>query len=721
MSRKLKDFRVLTKIILGNTILFIFILTYMLWNYSYITKRIETDLVESNQIHLKNVSIGFINNLQRIQTTMYSYTNERIITSLAFTKNDLGDNIHDFLSLQNMFVQLRTNLNFVNEVYAYFPNLDTVITSRGSINTEVLKKRYINEKVLDFENNNDKYFILKDTIIYTYKPTRLNNACLLVEIDKTSISAFLKSEKSYLDNILLILDSNNQIVASSDEISQDKINQVSTNTNNNKLNVIAFKDKMFVPFMSTLKYQNFSFMLLFSQNSLLERLDNINKNFVYYLIAFMILNLLLVLVYLKLFDPMTKIIKSIQGKAVSQTKNEFEIISSAIDDFTYRNNIMELSLENQRYFEENHILLKIISDEIYDTSSEIINRINDEFGKFVLITLIFENFSGEKDIAAIQSFENTISTHIHFRKLTINQNINTYIVRTPHVVQKIEQIVVDACKCVSDEIETYILGGQSREYSNILDLRKAFLQANNTMLNQVFNLDAMVHYSINIDLMNNKRNIAISTAYYDKLLQYVNSGNSDMVIEYFNSILEKLAKDAYYSIIKDFYDYLFNCIYIIIEQKSINPTEIFGDSQTNITNTYNIYNIHNILKDYYIKLSNYHAAKDFTLYEKINKYINENYMKEITLSDVADIFNITPEYLSTYFKKHCGLNFTTYINNIRMDMAKKVLVENPDLSINEVAEIIGINNINRFIRLFKDSFGTTPGKYRKDQKDDLEQ
>ncbi|MNG34810.1 Arabinose operon regulatory protein [compost metagenome] len=72
---------------------------------------------------------------------------------------------------------------------------------------------------------------------------------------------------------------------------------------------------------------------------------------------------------------------------------------------------------------------------------------------------------------------------------------------------------------------------------------------------------------------------------------------------------------------------------------------------------------------------------------------------------------MTPQYLSTFFKKHQGQNLLDYITTKRIQQAK-LLMQNKELTIVQIAQKVGYNNDVVFIRAFKKVEGVTPGKYR---------
>ncbi|MFD0693436.1 helix-turn-helix domain-containing protein [Paenibacillus sp. GCM10027628] len=81
------------------------------------------------------------------------------------------------------------------------------------------------------------------------------------------------------------------------------------------------------------------------------------------------------------------------------------------------------------------------------------------------------------------------------------------------------------------------------------------------------------------------------------------------------------------------------------------------------------------------------------------------------VAQIAERIQMTPQYLSTFFKKHHGQNLLDYITHKRIQQAKH-LMKNKDLTIVQIAQKTGYNNDVVFIRAFKKLEGVTPGKYR---------
>ena len=103
--------------------------------------------------------------------------------------------------------------------------------------------------------------------------------------------------------------------------------------------------------------------------------------------------------------------------------------------------------------------------------------------------------------------------------------------------------------------------------------------------------------------------------------------------------------------------------------------------------------------------------RNFERMEELLQYVRSNYRHEITLSQAAGILNVSPEYFCRLFKKHTGQTFLEYLNAVRLLHFHRELLST-DYSITELMERCGITNYKVFIRSFKETYGTTPGKLR---------
>lgn len=98
--------------------------------------------------------------------------------------------------------------------------------------------------------------------------------------------------------------------------------------------------------------------------------------------------------------------------------------------------------------------------------------------------------------------------------------------------------------------------------------------------------------------------------------------------------------------------------------------------------------------------------------ESICQYIFEHFTENITLSDVCAQNGYSVPYVSRKFKEENGMTFSRYLQQMRINEARRLLSESNDKII-DIAESVGYSDIKFFNSLFKKYTGKTPREYRK--------
>ena len=93
-------------------------------------------------------------------------------------------------------------------------------------------------------------------------------------------------------------------------------------------------------------------------------------------------------------------------------------------------------------------------------------------------------------------------------------------------------------------------------------------------------------------------------------------------------------------------------------------------------------------------------------------YIRENYTKDLNMAVVSNQVSMNYSLFSSAFKSYTGTNFVSYVKELRMTQAKRLLSET-DLKVNEIALKVGYDNDKHFMKTFKAVVGVSPSEYRK--------
>lgn len=106
--------------------------------------------------------------------------------------------------------------------------------------------------------------------------------------------------------------------------------------------------------------------------------------------------------------------------------------------------------------------------------------------------------------------------------------------------------------------------------------------------------------------------------------------------------------------------------------------------------------------------------------EKAISYIEDHYMNDCDLKEVADYVHLSANYFSNMFKKETGESFVNYVMKIRIDRAK-VLISNTEMKVFEIAQRVGYDDPNYFTTVFRQLTGMSPKQYRKQVREQTEQ
>lgn len=99
------------------------------------------------------------------------------------------------------------------------------------------------------------------------------------------------------------------------------------------------------------------------------------------------------------------------------------------------------------------------------------------------------------------------------------------------------------------------------------------------------------------------------------------------------------------------------------------------------------------------------------LIRRLDEYIQENLSENITLSDMAEVANLSTSYLRSLFKQSKGISLYQYVVRCRIARAKQLLKQQ-QLTIAEIADRVGFADQSHFTRHFKRHVGVTPKVFR---------
>lgn len=105
----------------------------------------------------------------------------------------------------------------------------------------------------------------------------------------------------------------------------------------------------------------------------------------------------------------------------------------------------------------------------------------------------------------------------------------------------------------------------------------------------------------------------------------------------------------------------------------------------------------------------------YKLYSRLNPvlhYIDDHFSESLSIEDMAEIIGVTPQYLCQLFKKIINQRPIEYLNNVRINKSKDLLIKFPKMKVDEISKKSGYDSSSYFCSIFKRNEGMSPGRFR---------
>jgi two-component system response regulator YesN len=365
---------------------------------------------------------------------------------------------------------------------------------------------------------------------------------------------------------------------------------------------------------------------------------------------------------------------------------------SEIGDFNSRNLEVESKLQDKNFscivFYVKHLeeVQKRYLDSTNNIHNSVLNVLNGVFLKEIGVEFFAYDIN---TYVTITSFENTISG-----KKAIDE------------INSILDIIIDAVK---QFLNIEIVIGVSDLHKSYGEIKNAFDQAVKAMKYKFFKKDGDIIYYRDIVRKDDKEALLHIDIIIGKMKDslekhdYLSFKNN---LEQFVCFLEEHPCLTEGDVKKLFNAFLF----LVSEGKAcLDGMEMFINCKY-LRQLYNIWT--NIIREKLEESKSFGILSNCSLLTKnIISFIDSNYSHEITLNLLSKHFNVSPNYISRLFKEETGEALFSYIYEVRVEKAKKLLKE-IDLKIYEVSDKVGFKSPVHFNIVFNKYTGITPKQYR---------
>lgn len=118
-----------------------------------------------------------------------------------------------------------------------------------------------------------------------------------------------------------------------------------------------------------------------------------------------------------------------------------------------------------------------------------------------------------------------------------------------------------------------------------------------------------------------------------------------------------------------------------------------------------------VMNTFMDRIFNYRNAKHASVIHQSIQYLNAHYSEHVTLEQMAQLVFLSPAYFSRVFKQETGLSFNTYLNKVRIEHSKAILLKQ-SIRLTDAAMLVGFEDQSYFTKVFKKFTGVTPLHYR---------
>lgn len=224
------------------------------------------------------------------------------------------------------------------------------------------------------------------------------------------------------------------------------------------------------------------------------------------------------------------------------------------------------------------------------------------------------------------------------------------------------------------------------------------------------------------DLLENYSEVKYSKDRVESIVKCLIAGDSENVRRYVLQTFETMEiSNATQEDIINFFDMIINHYYFNADFLKKKISVVKRDLYETINNFIDYYSMSEDVTSVLLNIAEINKEKFIKkpkLIENIEEYLKLNYQKSITNAVLSKEFGFVPSYISRLFRQYNdGVSPGEYLGNYRIEKAKKIMKENPEILVKEIADMVGFNDAYYFSKIFKKKTGMWPTKYYGNKKE----
>ena len=275
------------------------------------------------------------------------------------------------------------------------------------------------------------------------------------------------------------------------------------------------------------------------------------------------------------------------------------------------------------------------------------------------------------------------------------------------------------CRIAHKSLDANISAGIGRVYGNAESIHTSFLEAKDAFHHRIFVGENQAICISDVDPTSNAEDY-ISEKQIRHIIRQVKIGTKESLEKEIRDFIEKIKKTEFgLNQLKIFYAEFIVELLRLMRGHNINisETSLKGVNTNEEMDGFASMDeladrLVFLAEDIRVKISSGRMDTTRKLAEDAKQYISDHYNESsLSVDDICAHLGVGTSYFSSVFKKETGVSFVTYLTNVRMNEAQRLL-DTTDEKSYIIAGLVGYEEPNYFSYVFKKHFGTSPSKYR---------
>lgn len=412
-------------------------------------------------------------------------------------------------------------------------------------------------------------------------------------------------------------------------------------------------------------------------------------------------------------------------------KDQFKMISDMYCSKTNENENLQKRIKEQLSVTKRNYLSKLLMGQIKDietikTNNEYFDvKFNKDNYAVILINIhpdigsIGQQIIDQEHIIN-SNIESAIKKYFELYGTTYlcsfeHNNIVSIVNANGLNIDILKQFAMNIQKVLMEQFKFQSTIGIGNIYNDIFSLENSYKEA---VLAVEYKLVKGRNNIIEFKNINHSENVHNLKYFYllkdkNKIYDYLQMGDLKNIENEFNELLETIKNSNFpISMIKCIYYEIINTAVEVASKFDIKMDELItlvrSETIDELRN-----NILGLYQDIYNELQKTYKYQNMDVIEQLLNYVYNNYWNSgISLEFLSQKFDISTSYISRMVKERTGKVFTDFLNKVRIDNSKEILL-GEKTTINEISIKVGYIDVHTFIRNFKEYEQMTPGQYRK--------